>query len=657
MRADELDLIPWRDLEHNYGAATDVPGLLRASADPDVGRAGDAIDELFNLLFHQGGWICSAAPAALPFLVDLAVDEATHYRPFVVEVIWRLAHEATIIEPRFLHSAWQPALDAVRPRLLALLDDPDPAVRREATLLAGHGITHPDAVLALRRRWQIEADRVTRWDLALAFGAVCARDPGDAALWAELDRLLEDEDIQLRLAALHALHATDPSAPVAYVELLVQAVLHEDAAGWQESAWLGGGHGTIVRHVGTLLRADPVAATAYTIAVSRGGETDARVATMDQAGRVLAEWRTVTGAMLPFLGDHLDDAEPEVRYRAAFLLACLGTEAAGYADALAALAGDGTMRDTAGRITVADAAVWALARLHDPRCLPGLVERLTGDRLGYPTAAMHGGGGGTFTPWLPAVHEVLIPLDGHAAVLIEAVTSRLAAARADRVTAMNLCAVVAAWGAAAQHALPAVAPLLASTDPYVLAAAARAVGGCGPAAAEYAGALRHRAGEQPEAAWALWRTGADPELGRDALIRQMTTHPRQRQALALLAELGPEAAQCVAHLRRAAGAGEQWVQVESAYALWRITGEPTPAIALLTELARPLAEGECLPVWVAAMRHLAAIGEPAAAAAGDIARAVLGNPRRIAYFGGWRTFTEDEALRAAATRLAASGQS
>ncbi|BCJ75426.1 hypothetical protein CS0771_49700 [Catellatospora sp. IY07-71] len=655
MRDDELDRVPWWELRHNYGRAADVPGLLRACADPDAGRAGDAIDELLNLIYHQGGWICPAAPAALPFLVDLAAGEAKHHRPFVVEVIWRLAREATIIEPRFLDGAWQPALDAVRPRLLALLEDPDPAVRREATLLAGQGIPHPDAVLALRRRWHAETDRVTRWDLALAFGAVCARDPGDAALRAELEQLLEHEDLQLRLAALHALHESDPSVPVAHVELLARAVLHDDAAGWQDSAWIGGGRGTIVRHTGTLLRADPVAATAYTIAVSRGDETDARVATMDQAGRVLTEWRTVTGALLPYLGDHLGDGEPELRYRAAFLLGCLGTEAAGYADRLAVLAGDGTMRDTAGRITVGDAAVWALARQHDPRSLPGLVDRLAGDRLGFPTAALHSGGGGVFLPWLPAVHEVLAPLGEHAEALIDALAARLAAARADRVTAMNLCAVVEAWGTAAQRALPAVAPLLASTDSYVLAAAARAVGGCGPAAADFAQPLRHRAGDQPEAAWALWRTGADPELGRDALMRHVTGQPGRHQPIALLADLGSAAAPCADHLRRTAGAGEQWLRAEAAYALWRITGDSAPAVTVLTELARPLVEGECLPVRVAAMRHLAAIGEPAAAAAGVIARSVLSNPRRLAYFGGWRTFAEDEALRTAAARLAAFG--
>jgi hypothetical protein len=36
---------------------------------------------------------------------------------------------------------------------------------------------------------------------------------------------------------------------------------------------------------------------------------------------------------------------------------------------------------------------------------------------------------------------------------------------------------------------------------------------------------------------------------------------------------------------------------------------------------------------------------------GGLAQAIGDAPRRIAYFGGWRTFTEDERIRAAALAL------
>ncbi|AKH82799.1 hypothetical protein AA958_11780 [Streptomyces sp. CNQ-509] len=54
-------------LRHNYGTAGDVPGLLRRCAGADRADAEAAAYDLENVLFHQGGWICPAAPAALSF--------------------------------------------------------------------------------------------------------------------------------------------------------------------------------------------------------------------------------------------------------------------------------------------------------------------------------------------------------------------------------------------------------------------------------------------------------------------------------------------------------------------------------------------------------------------------------------------------------------
>jgi HEAT repeat protein len=641
-----MDGIAWGQLRHNYGAAADIPRWLRACGHQDARVASKAVFEVDNLLYHQGGWICSAAPAALPFLVELARGTAVHHRHEVVELIGRLAREAVIVQPRFLDARWQPALDAARPQLLALLDDPDPRVRREATLLVAGGIRHPEAVQALRQRWQVETDRVTRWDLVLAFGSA-GRWQQDEGLRAELVRLLTHDDVQIRLAAVHALAEYDPAAAVAHVDTLVHAVLHDDSAIWRESAWIGGTPAAVVHSTGALLQADPVVATAYTIGVGRSGDTEQRVAAVDQAGRVLSEWRTVTGAILPFLGAHLEDPQPEVRYRAAGLLACLGTEATGYADQLAARAADPGLRDSRRQVTVGDAAVWALARQYDARCVPGLVDRLAGDRLGFDTVSGYYSSD-MFILSQPGIHEVLIPLREYAGTLVDAVAARLTPGRADRFLTSNLCEVIAQWGPAAEAALPAIAPLLRRTD--VAPAAARALGGIGPAAAPLAKKLRRQA-DEPNAAWALWRTGADPDLGRDRLIRHVTGHSGPHRAIRLLADVGPPALTCADRLRQLTRSDDDWLRVEAAHALWRIGGDPAEPVAVLTELARPLAEGgHCLPVGIAALRYLATIGttdEPVV----DIARAIVDNPRRIAASGGWRTFTEDEDLRAAAARI------
>lgn len=634
--------VVWSELEHNYGDASDLPELLRGCASPDAEVAGPAVNEVFNSLYHQGGWVCSAASAALPFLVDLAAGGAVHHRRFVVELIGRLAREAVTAKPEVVDPAWQPAVDALRPGLLALLDDPDPAVRREATLLLSDGVRHPDSVTALRRRWRVEADRTTRCDLVRAFGVVLTWEP-DEALRAELVALLGGDDLQLSLAAVHALAESDPAVVPPHVDMLVRAVLDPDSALWQDSAWIGG---ALVPATGELLAVDPVAATAFTLGISEDGEVDQRVASLAQAGTVLSEWRTATGAVLPLLGRRLDDDSPEVRYRAAALLACLGLDAKPCADRLADLAADPAARSSGNAITVGDAAVWALARQDDPRCLPGLVERLSGDRLGFGAAGAYHGRHMNLV-MQPAVHEVLIPLRRHVDVLLGAVVERLARGREDKVLGWNLCEVVAAWGPAAEAALPAVADLL--HDEGSLRPAAKAIGAIGPPAADAAEALRNNTTE-PAAAWALWRTGADPDFGIDTLVRHVAEGRGHHNAIALLADLGPAAGASTDRLRDLTRSDDDWTRAEAAHALWRVTEDPTDAVAALTDLAEPLATGDCLPVRITALRYLADLGA-ATERVTTLARSVLDNPRRIAYFGGWHTFAEDEEVRAAAARL------
>ncbi|MEU4420839.1 hypothetical protein AB0F81_09440 [Actinoplanes sp. NPDC024001] len=377
---EDLDRVPWKLLRHNYGRATDVPALLRRCGDRDVSAAGDALDDLTNLLYHQGGWVCSAASAALPFLLDLAEDVTVHHRPETVALVARLVDEASIVEARFVDQDWPGAVEPAVPRMLALLDDPDPQVRREATYLVSRpGLPAGTAVAALTQRWRTETDRITRRDLALALGALLARDPSEDSLRSELYAALDSSDSQLGLAALHALAPTLPDLPVRRLAEAVAAVRHDDAADWQESAWLGGGsRQVIVNQTARLLRHDPASATTFTLAVGRAADRDERIAGMQQAATLLAEWRAVAPGLADFLAERLADDDPEVRFRAAYLMGCVPATASG--DVLAGLAADAAPRDTRQSTTVGDAAAWALARLNDPRCLPALVERLTGPR-------------------------------------------------------------------------------------------------------------------------------------------------------------------------------------------------------------------------------------------------------------------------------------
>jgi len=59
---DDLDRIPWSTLEHAYGAAGDVPDILRAMVSSDPDKREWAEDMLDMGPFHQGSLYFSFKP-------------------------------------------------------------------------------------------------------------------------------------------------------------------------------------------------------------------------------------------------------------------------------------------------------------------------------------------------------------------------------------------------------------------------------------------------------------------------------------------------------------------------------------------------------------------------------------------------------------------
>ncbi|MER6916100.1 hypothetical protein ABT354_30890 [Streptomyces sp. NPDC000594] len=131
----ELDRVPWDDLTHAYGPAGDVPELIRALYQGDEDATGEAIDELFGTIHHQGTVYRASAPA-VPF-----VAHAVHHVPDRrVELLMLLATLADH-DPEDAESPHWPTspvaavcaeLCRVLPELLPCLRDPERAVRRAA---------------------------------------------------------------------------------------------------------------------------------------------------------------------------------------------------------------------------------------------------------------------------------------------------------------------------------------------------------------------------------------------------------------------------------------------------------------------------------------------------------------------------------------------
>ncbi|MEU4741878.1 HEAT repeat domain-containing protein [Actinosynnema sp. NPDC023658] len=477
----------WDRLEHAYGPATDVPGLVAQVRDPVTAPA--AIGELNANVYHNGDAVYSAAPALLPHLLDLAEDPAVTVRPAVVDTIGDLAHAAATAEPHAVHEDWPRAWAAAVPRLLRLLMDPDVEVRRVVTFPLAQALGH-DVWPHLRDRFAAEPDRAAR--LGLVVATAHHADPA-ARDW--LTGLLADRTVHLAAAVgLRRLGVTPD----------VRSLLpgFADLAGWADTWFVGNqSAAAVVWWVNRELRDDRTTRRTLVAELLDHPDPDVR------AGALWASAQLLDQTLLPLIADRLPDDEPENRRLAATLLASAHTSspppanapAAGPAspstdpaspaagpvspsvgplspadspallsaasptppagsppppadrpvppaanpplpvDGLAPFADDLALAARDVYLPAADAALAALALLGDARAVEPLRQRLGGARLGLTTRPK-------VRPWsLPPLDQVLIAMRHHADALLPAVHARLDTTP-DHAERAALGRVLASWG-------------------------------------------------------------------------------------------------------------------------------------------------------------------------------------------------------------------
>jgi len=133
-----LDDIPWAQLRHAYGKATDIPDRLRSLASNWNMR--EQLDGIEGALFSLDGGICSATTPTLPYLVELVTTPKVRIRADIVEMVGRLVMRLN--DPR-----WRSEPDAVAGRdvmislhdkLIGLLKERNANLRREVVVLLWH---------------------------------------------------------------------------------------------------------------------------------------------------------------------------------------------------------------------------------------------------------------------------------------------------------------------------------------------------------------------------------------------------------------------------------------------------------------------------------------------------------------------------------------
>lgn len=270
-----LDAIDWSQLEHAYGPAEDVPGLLRALRSTSTEERAEAMQTLYGNIFHQGTRY-EATAFAVPFLARLALDPATIQRADLVQLLGSITvgyDEAYL--PRGIDIAGQRAeLDKLRRA--------DPAERlREYDAWVEAATDEADRRRRemYRRSYDFEQEVRSAGDHLAAYDAVRAQVPA-------LRVLLGEADPEVRAATAYLL-------------------------GWFPEEASGS-----VAALQRLLDAETVAAVAASAVVSLGLIGDAELGES--------------------LEDRLSGADPLLRWAAAIALARLGRTDPGVVQALAA---------------------------------------------------------------------------------------------------------------------------------------------------------------------------------------------------------------------------------------------------------------------------------------------------------------------------------
>lgn len=692
-----IDEVDWASMEHAYGPADDVPGLLQGLASADPAEREGALDGMYGAVHHQGD-VYACTLACIPFLFELVADPAVPDRGGIVELLTSIGGidldeddedeiDEDEIEGAANYAMAAAAVTAGAGVFFALMADDDPGVRVSAPLALATLHSHPARVLELlRERLAVEPDEEVRLAVVEAAGRVALRHrplTDQIADW--LSRLAaEAYPPGLRLAALAQLARCAPQSLPGDVVRVVAGLLRQlrsAPAATEPAARPAGPHSepataeeraapvTLVGQLRALSAEESAGrATPWTADLLRNLHVglDDRVAertalltdqlcspdrwqridAVRMSSGLIRAWRGSYGELVRLVGEQLGAAEPRLAEAASHVLEELFGLAAPAADALAARVAEdpgGWVKEWASGPPGLGSAVKALSRLGDARAVPALAAALERPEVPHDVGFAIGYLGSAARPLAGALRRRLgeVGLDEAAYDRASPLLAGLTSLRA---------------GEAAPEVLRVLRGAPEYRGEWLRTAALRALGSFGPAAhcaVPELRALIRRPGTAAatEAAEALWAVDGDAAAVLPVLVEGLQAeHAHERRSAAsALGRLGEQAAVTAPRLRALLLHEELWLRVDAAIALWEVSGragESVPVLLAAWEQNRHVRVrvAECL-----ARMGVAGAGSDAA----HVLRAELASVRRHnAMDGGYGSHDtyEDEKLLALCRR-------
>lgn len=531
--------IDWGKLQHAYGSAEDVPGLLRAMASEDAEVREEAMEELVSSLCHQGS-IYPASVHAVPELARLALEGPGHR----TDLLWLLGGIADGDGRAELRAAAQRAVAVALPPLSHLAHDTDARVRDAVLLLiAACGQEYALPLLPLlRARLAEEPDPEVRGKVVTALALLDAGDGG----WRHA--LLTDPEPRVRIAAAEDLLRTaELPLPGDLVDVGARAYVedpHERYGGY----W-------------------PIPYAPFTDRLL--DDPDAAVRALRQgvplAFEIVGRWRDREADVLPWLPPELDSWELQdlaqlVRELPPKLHARVRDLARPY------LTGDPLMRA---------AAVTALAHARAPEAVEEAVRLIEEDSGAAP---------GPYNVFRAAVAAA--DSFGADALPVARAVARSVARRPEDISPY-LIGLLKRYPEVAAEIVDELAALVPRLEGGYAWNAVSVLGRLGPAGGETAErALRQATGIDHHdlrlrAAVAHHRVSGGTELALSVLRRELE-HGESSWPAGLAGKLGPAAAPLLPLIEPFLAPGRvASYRAEGALAVWRITGRTEDTVELI----------------------------------------------------------------------------